>query len=84
MAHYYSTLYFSSLTGSDDPTINFTECEKRSCTNVTGASFPLSLGRTPDLDPRITLCSDIAQLFSGEWFREVATRNMCNVRTNVR
>ena len=60
-----SSLYFV-LTGSDDLTINFTECEKRSCTNVNRASFPLSLGRTPDLDPRISLCSDIAQLFSGE------------------
>ncbi|CAI8010976.1 hypothetical protein GBAR_LOCUS7143 [Geodia barretti] len=53
-----------SLSTSDDSysRIYFTECETRSCVNVSRASFPVSLERTSDLDPRITLCAKTARV----------------------
>ena len=54
-----------AILSDSDPTINFAECEERSCVNISRASFPAFLARTPGLDPRITLCPETAKVFSG-------------------
>ena len=60
-----SYILSASISGTD-PRIHFNRCEERSCVRISRTSFPAFLERTPDLDSRITLCSERAKLFNGK------------------